>query len=111
MLDQAAAALHAGAVIECIGCHRLGALYTGPIVDLKRTIQRATSPRAPRAWQSSRSAGSLLVLRLSLISILRSAKVAGSLPMPAKANAAHVEKQRGWLSSPGKRITKAMARA
>jgi hypothetical protein len=42
--------------------------------------------------------------------MLRSAKVAGSLPMPASAMAAQVEKQRGWLSSPWQRITKAEAR-
>src|SRR5260370_27240854 len=42
--------------------------------------------------------------------MLRSAKVAGSLPMPASAMAAQVEKQRGWLSSPWQRITKAVAR-
>ena len=53
---------------------------------------------------------SLRVLRLSLISMLRSARVAVSWPMPASAMAAQVEKERCSWASLRQRITKAVAR-
>jgi hypothetical protein len=81
-------------------------LYRGPIVErpARYLAQHAAGVAIkPLCWLAGG-----LVLEFDLDAAV--GKVAGSWPMPARAMAAQVEKQQGWLSSPWQRITKALER-